>query len=246
MTADPCGEMHLLVQAELDGELDAAGVAALVGHLQGCPDCAALQAELGELSARLKGGLTRHAAPASLAAAILAQRPVPRPARRRWLGWGHGASFGAGMALAAAIAGFIVLPDRGGLVPDIVAAHIRALQPGHLVDVASTDQHTVKPWFDGHLDFSPPVRDLATQGFPLVGGRLDYLADRPVAALVYRHDKHLIDVFVWPGDRAGVDETVQGYNVKSWIGEGMNYRAVSDLNTTELGQFVRLMRASDK
>jgi anti-sigma factor RsiW len=245
MTAEPCIDMHLLVQAELDGELDAASAAALATHVEGCPGCAALQTELGLLSTQLRGGLTRHAAPASLRAAILAQRPAFAPTRRR-PSWGHGASFGAGMAVAATIAAFIVLPDKGGVVPDIVAAHIRALQPGHLVDVASTDQHTVKPWFDGRLDYAPPVRDFAAQGFPLVGGRLDYLADRPIAALVYRRDKHLIDVFVWPGDRATADSTTQGYNVAGWTQDGMNFRAVSDLNAAELADFVRLLRTPEK
>jgi anti-sigma factor RsiW len=247
MTAEPCPDMHLLVQADLDGELDAAGAVTLATHIEGCPACATLQTELGTLSTQLRDGLTRHAAPPALRAAILAQRPAALAStRHRRPSWGHGAAFGAGMAVAAAIATFIVLPDKGGVVPDIVAAHIRALQPGHLVDVASTDQHTVKPWFDGRLDYAPPVRDFAAQGFPLVGGRLDYLANRPIAALVYRRDKHLIDVFVWPGGRAAADSTVQGYNVVGWTQDGMNFRAVSDLNATEFADFVGLMRAPEK
>ena len=244
MSGDVCGDMRLLAQAEMDGELDAAGSVMLAAHLRGCPDCTAARDELGVLSIRLREGLPRYAAPASLRAAIMARRPAA--ARRRWPVWGHGASFGAGLALAAAVTGFMVLPGRGGIVPDIAAAHIRALQPGHLVDVASTDQHTVKPWFDGRLDYAPPVRDFAAYGFPLVGGRLDYLDDRAVAALVYRHDKHLIDVFVWPGNRAEPGGTAQGYNIITWVRDGMTYRAVSDLNPRELDGFVDLMRAPDK
>lgn len=244
MSGDACGDMRLLAQAEMDGELDAAGSVALAAHLRGCPDCTAARDEVGVLSIRLREGVTRHAAPASLRAAILAQQPAA--ARRRWPVWGHGASFGAGLALAAVVAGFMVAPERGGVVPDVVAAHIRALQPGHLVDIASTDQHTVKPWFDGRLDYAPPVRDFAAQGFPLMGGRLDYLANRPVAALVYHHDKHLIDVFVWPGKQAEADSAAQGYNVMAWVRDEMTYRAVSDLNAGELATFAGLMRAPDR
>jgi anti-sigma factor RsiW len=110
------------------------------------------------------------------------------------------------------------------------------------LDVGSSDQHTVKPWFDGRLDYAPPVRDFTAQGFPLVGGRLDFLAGRPVAALIYRRDKHLIDVFVWPGGRKSAAASAEGYNVISWSAEGMNFRAVSDLNLTELRQLEDLIR----
>jgi len=238
---DPCAEMHLLVQAELDGELDTASAAALAAHVAGCERCATLQSELGAQSANLRVGLTRHAAPASLRSAIAAQQPR-RP--MRWGGrWNHAASFGAGMALAAGIAAFAVLPSHGSVDADSVAAHIRALQPGHLMDVESTDRHTVKPWFNGRLDYAPPVRDFAAQGFPLIGGRLDYLAGRPVAVLIYRRDKHLIDLFIWPGVRSGADATIQGYNVIAWSQDGMNFRAVSDLNTHEMADFAKLVQS---
>jgi anti-sigma factor RsiW len=247
MTGDACREMCLLVQAELDNELDAAGAAALAGHLENCPGCAALRDRLGALSAQLRGGLTRYAAPPALRTTVTTQRAATGPAgERRRPAWGYSASFGAGLALAAGIASFIILPANRSLVDDSVAAHIRALQPGHLVDVASTDQHTVKPWFDGRLDYAPPVQDFAAQGFPLVGGRLDYLADRPVAALVYRRDKHLIDVFVWPGNQVAADGTVQGYHVVGWMQDGMSYRAVSDVSIKDLNDLVALMRSNKK
>lgn len=239
MSAHPtaCEEMHLLIQADLDGELDAAATAALAGHLRDCPGCSALQAELLGVSARLRA-VPPVAAPAALRRAIEARlRPAPvRP--RRWLPvW----SFGAGAALAAAV--LLLLPgapaDPDG---ELLAGHIRALQPGHLTDVASTDQHTVKPWFDGRLDYAPPVQDFAAAGFPLLGGRLDYIGGRAVAALVYRHDKHPIDLFVWPGtgDATPRTEVRRGFSIVQWARDGMRFRAVSDLNATELEAFARL------
>ena len=146
------------------------------------------------------------------------------------------------MALAASVA--LVLPRGGATYDEAVADHIRALQPGHLTDVLSTDQHTVKPWFDGRIDYAPPVRDFSADGFPLVGGRLDYLHGRPVAALVYRRDKHIIDLFVWPDSAAAAprERTVNGYNVVDWAAGGMRFQAVSDLNAAELSQFAALWR----
>ncbi len=239
MSGTGCHDKRLLIQAEWDGELDAADAAALAAHVEGCAACAALRAELAGVSGRVRAEATRFAAPASLRAAV---RPAA-PARHYWA---YGGAFGAGMALAAGLAAVLVLPRGGTAMPDVVAAHIRALQPGHLVDVVSSDRHTVKPWFDGRLDYAPPVRDFAGAGYRLVGGRLDYVAGRPVAALVYGRDKHLIDVFVWPGGQPGSSGTVQGYNVIAWSQGGMNFRAVSDLNTRELGALAGLLRSPDK
>jgi len=127
----------------------------------------------------------------------------------------------------------------------VVAGHVRALMGAHLFDVRSTDQHTIKPWFLGKLDFSPPVDDLAPQGFPLVGGRLDYLSGRPVAALVYQRRQHMINVFVWPAadsHEAPADaRTLRGFHVRHWTRDGMTFWAVSDLNDMELDQFARAL-----
>jgi anti-sigma factor RsiW len=258
VTTDRCEEMRLKLQADLDGELDAGDAAVVAAHMTTCADCAEAQAELRALSSRLRTELPYHAAPAHLREAIAAKLapPVPvappRPARNWFrpsrLRVGFGASFGAGFAIAASLALFLILPRGGDMADSVVASHIRALQPGHLMDVVSTDQHTVKPWFDGRLDFAPPVKDLASDGFPLIGGRLDYLDGRPVAALTYRRAKHVIDLYVWPsanGLAAPIAEGEHnGYNFEHWTQDGMIFWTVSDVSPADLGEFVKLWRAA--
>jgi anti-sigma factor RsiW len=164
------------------------------------------------------------------------------PHRRRSMPWQGLAGFGAGAALAAAIILTLLPTGRPGLVAALVDDHVRALQPGHLLDVVSTNQHTVKPWFDGRLDFAPPVKDLAAVGFPLVGGRLDYLHGRSVAVLVYSRGKHVIELFVWPASQATGEPartTRDGYNVVQWTADGMSLSAVSDLDAAGMEEFVR-------
>jgi anti-sigma factor RsiW len=156
------------------------------------------------------------------------------------------APFGGGFALAACLALAILLPRSGGLPDAVVSDHIRALQPGHLMDVVSTDQHTVKPWFDGRLNFAPPVKDLKNKGFSLAGGRLDYLSGRTVAALIYQRRQHVINLYVWPDDgyldHGLTQGSRSGYNYVRWSLNGMAFWAVSDLAADELTDFARLLQ----
>jgi anti-sigma factor RsiW len=249
MSAAPECDKVLLVQAELDGELDAAEAAALAAHRAGCPVCQAAAAELAQARALVRDSLyepmpedLRRRVTAGLAVAAPRRRTVPVLGEfRRWV-----AGFGLGAACAAAVALLLLSPPEASLAEQVVAGHIRAMQPGHLEDVASSDRHTVKPWFDGRLDFTPPVRDLADARFPLRGGRLDYLAGRPVAALVYQRDKHVIDLFVWPAasDSATALEsaTRQGYNAVHWAQDGMTFWAVSDIEAGQLRDFAEQFR----
>jgi len=241
----------LLVQAELDGELGAAEAAGLAAHRAECPICEAAAVELAQARALVRDDLyqpvpddVRHRVMTALAAARPA-RPAMAAAAPESLGWWHrwwsnGASFGLGAACAAALAFLLLMPAMPpGLTEQVIAGHVRALQPGHLQDVASEDRHTVKPWFDGRIDFAPPVKDLGAARFPLTGGRLDYLDGRPVAALIYQRDKHVIDLFVWPaaGETPPQSAERQGYNIVHWSQNGMAFWAVSDLEAAQLKQF---------
>jgi anti-sigma factor RsiW len=214
-----------------------------------------------ELSKAIQAHATRHAAPASLRdrlAVQLHQAPPPakapnRPRQQSWAFWKQWAQMGGAFACGLVIASLVLVKgrmpsvDQERLEQEVVADHVRSLMATHLADVASSDQHTVKPWFSGKLDFSPPVRDLAKEGFPLIGGRLDYLNQRQVAALVYAHNRHTINVFVWPsGDGARTEAkpmSRQGFNVVDWTDAGMQFWAVSDLNTDQLQAFSRMLGA---
>lgn len=243
-------ENLLLVQAEFDGELDAAEALRAARHRQDCEQCRDAYAQLAATRALLRESAPRYQAPESLRRAIagtvgVAPQPAPRPrASRGW--WREGASFVVGAALAASVALFVFAPAQQSMLDDVVDSHVRALQPGHLEDVISTDQHTVKPWFDGRIDFAPPVKDLAAEHFPLLGGRLDYLDNRPVAALVYGSAKHIIDLYVWPGSGDPLPATAarNGYNTVHWSENGMEFWAVSDLEAGTLSKFVSEWRAA--
>jgi anti-sigma factor RsiW len=236
----------------LDDELDPVASREISQHLDSCPSCTAALDRQRKLGESLKRELEYHRAPDLLRARV--ERDVrtstridgarSRPAARPWR-W---------LSVAAAVITVVggtwlvaTLPRNAAELTarEAVSGHVRSLMANHLTDVASTDQHTVKPWFAGKLDFSPPVTDFAGAGYPLVGGRLDYLEGHPVAALVYGHNKHTINVFVWPvpSAREGFAPalTKQGYHVIHGAHDGMAYWVVSDLNPEELAGFARML-----
>ena len=231
-----CREAEPLADAYLDGELDLARSLEFERHVESCAACATAV----ERGRALKAAIARapyFSAPESL------RRKIAPPRRRAPYGW---------MALAAGIAAMglvlwrIALPGSSPLDHEIVAAHVRSLQANHLLDVASTDQHTVKPLFTGKLDFAPEVKDLSAQGFPLLGGRLDYLDGRALAALVYRRRQHTVNVFTWPdrgADSAPRSESLPGFNLVRWTRGGMTWRAVSDASAADLQELARYLGA---
>jgi anti-sigma factor RsiW len=249
-------DLNSLLTAYVDDELDLATALRVERHLAGCGDCRARVEGERAISAGVSQSAVYHRAPDALrqrlAQTIRAHADPPPPAaggRRPW--WRSPLMTFSGIAAALiAIIGtaFVVLGPvmSGGQVNQLVDAHLRSLEADHLLDVESTDQHTVAPWFAGKVDFAPPVVDLAADGFPLIGGRLDYLGGRKVAALVYRRNKHVINVLIWPGTTgpaAAAAESKQGYNLVRFECEGMTCWAVSDLNEGELRHFGDLFRA---
>jgi len=249
-----CQQTQELMSAYLDAELDASAALRLQEHLDGCDGCRAAMTELEALQDRIAAQASQHQAPPHLRhriqSALAAQRPTPpRPAKRQktwsWAWINLGLATMASTAFAVTLSLYLNQPSTDTLIEqELVASHFRALMPNHLADVASTDQHTVKPWFAGKLDFSPPLHDLAAEGYPLIGGRLDYVQQRPVAALVYRHRQHIINVYIWPSAPHGTRQGQrQGFQVLRWTQEGMMFYAVSDLNPQELADFARELRA---
>ncbi|MGO9107849.1 MAG: anti-sigma factor family protein [Thermoguttaceae bacterium] len=249
-----CPNAQNLLQPYADGELDLLRHVEMETHLKQCPACAKQEQNLRSLRAAIRSASLSFRAPAALAARPQLANPTLAPPvvdrRRRTLNLIAVAA--AVLILAAASATIGIYVQRSGtsseerLAESVVAGHIRSLQAGHLMDVASSDRHTVKPWFQGKLDFSPQVLDFSSQGYPLIGGRLDYLADRAVAALVYQHGKHTINVFTWPvvnGADQGVGAiTRQGFHIRVWQHAGMIHWAISDINDQDFDEFVRLFQ----
>jgi anti-sigma factor RsiW len=249
-----CNDTRPWLDAFVDGELDLVRRLEVEAHLQTCPACAQTMEKLRANRAALRAALPRYAAPpqllekirAALPPAAMTPTPVAiRPARPAWV-W---ACLGMAASLAAALwLGFVAGVQHGQvntLVAEAVADHTRSLMAGHLMDVVSTDQHTVKPWFAGKITYAPPVVDLAGDGFPLVGGRLDQLDQRPVAAIVYQRRKHFINLFVWPATPTSLGEQqthIQGYEICAWSQDGLNFLAVSEISPSELIEFVQKYR----
>ncbi|HSY74172.1 MAG TPA: anti-sigma factor [Dongiaceae bacterium] len=244
-----CQQARPLIDFYADGELDAAGILELEKHFHDCPACALAWRNAQTLKKSLKQDSLFFTAPTGLRRRIKVELDSQVETKSRWNFWNWNwlTAATSGFATACLVLLLTMMLTRPSaqqqFTQEIVSSHIRSLMENHLLDVVSTDQHTVKPWFDGKLDFAPDVKDFAAQGFPLVGGRLDYLNDRAVAALVYRRNKHLINVFVWPaqGANTGKTENLRGYSVISRDVNGFHYCLVSDLNEKELGELADLL-----
>ena len=249
-----CELPRTMIHGYLDGELDAVRAAEFERHLEQCPECVTALESQESLRSSLQRAELYEKAPAELRQKVLsslrpAAGPIPFVAPRRR------AAVAQWLAIAAVLllllySGWRLFPglgqknDQTALAAQIVDAHLRSLEPGHLTDVISTDQHTVKPWFDGKLDFAPPVQDFAADGFPLTGGRLDVVGGRTVAALVYGRRKHFVNVFIWPSsnpDAAPSSGAQQGYHWITWQKNGMAYWAVSDTAAADLDELQRLL-----
>jgi anti-sigma factor RsiW len=239
-----CREVEGLLGAYLDGELEPAVSASVRSHADTCAACRQRLANLESIG-RMVRRAPYYQAPEALRARVTRGRTRSAATSHR-LGWA------AAAVMVVSLTGSILFVRSARTVAagdavaqEVVSSHVRALMGAHLFDVRSTDQHTVKPWFLGKLDFSPPVTDLAQAGFPLTGGRLDYVAARPVAALVYTRGQHTINVFVWPeaSDAAHSPDAwaIRGFHVRHWTHAGMAYWAVSDVNDADLDQFVHAL-----
>lgn len=253
-----CNETRRLLDADHDGELDLVRHLEIEAHLRTCPDCAQLAEIARARRAALREALPRFTAPAQLAEKIRASLPAVAPAtavasREAKLAYPFWQIAGLAASLAfAVLVGFAWGHARARstlLIDEAVADHVRSLQASHLTDVTSTDQHTVKPWFAGKLDFSPPVVDLASAGYPLIGGRLEHLDQQSAAALVFRRRQHAINLFVWPakGSAVGSQQVERnGYHAETWSQGDLNYLAVSEIPADELKGFTAAFRANSR
>ncbi|AQV93047.1 transcriptional regulator [Cupriavidus necator] len=260
-----CNESCELLPACADDELGAAESLRLEQHLAQCAACTAELGRLRALRAAVREAATYHRASPALrariaaalpAAAVPAAAPASRPRWLEWFAWRPAANAGlAALTVASMAFGLtsFMLQDspQDAMAREIVTSHVRALIADHAIDVVSTDRHTVKPWFNGRLDYAPPVHDMAAEGFPLVGGRLDYLHGQRVAVLVYRRNQHPIDVFVLrgAGSRKAAPDfdstlTRQGYQITHWQAGGMDYWAVTDASAADLQRFSQAWRVA--
>jgi anti-sigma factor RsiW len=249
-----CKETQEVIHGYLDGELDVVHNLAVEQHLQECAVCARTLRGVQSLRKVMSGGSLYFEAPKGLEKRLRsAVRQASNAESPRW-SWRWDWRWMRVLAplSAAAVVVLIAMPlvthtwSEDRLSQEIVSSHVRSLMASHLTDVASTDKHTVKQWFNGKVPFSPPVTDLADQAFPLIGGRLDYVENHPVSALVYQHRKHFINLFIWPSTTSSGTavelRTQQGYNALHWRQGGMEFWAVSDMNQGDLKDFAQLLR----
>jgi anti-sigma factor RsiW len=250
-----CQQARPLIDFYADGELDAAGILELEKHILDCPACALVWRNAQTLKKSLKQDSLFFTAPPELRRRIKAELHSQIEIAPRWSFWNWNWLTTATTSVATACLALLLTLSltrpsaEQRFTLEIVSSNIRSLMADHMLDVVSTDQHTVKPWFNGKLDFSPPVKDLAAQGFPLIGGRLDYIGGRSVAALVFHRNKHVINLFIWPlngkNSKAAAFPSIQGYNVIHWSEAEMTFWAVSDLNEKELMEFVQDFAAAE-
>jgi anti-sigma factor RsiW len=248
-----CEEAGSLLHAYIDGELDVVKSLEIEAHLSGCLTCTQEQANLRTLRTVFSSTALYHETPARLKREVRAALQNARRVERgrsfalRGYAWG-GAAAAAVLLVTIIFKGVLPIgpPARDMTARELVDDHLRSLAGDHLTDVLSSNQHTVKPWFDGRLNFTPTVKDLGVEGFPLVGGRLDYLDGHAVAAVVYRRRQHIINLFISPAEHATntapVSQVREGYNIIDWTKSGMAYWVVSSLNAGELEKFAQLVR----
>jgi anti-sigma factor RsiW len=249
--------MDPLLHGYIDGELDAVTNRSIEEHLATCPSCTQDLASFRQLRVALRRPDVYRSAPDGLARRVRAEVVNSHEVRQQWkfnwrplaaavsLALFFAAGWGLGHGGARVHPNMVVADTSQAIAADVVSAHIRSLMADHLVDVRSSDKHTVKPWFDGKLDFAPPIQRLDGTDFPLVGGRLDYIDGHQAAAVVYRHGKHLINLFIWPTtapDSPPIASTERGYNLIHWNRHGMSFWVTSDVSEDELRTFVDLIR----
>jgi anti-sigma factor RsiW len=246
-----CQEVGEFLDAYLDNELELMAATQFDRHLTGCASCRARYEQYREMHRAVQGSMEYFRAPEDFAQKLRTnlfpgtqeEKTVGHEWFPGWQWWAAAACLLAVLLIGVTLFRRIVNRAPAELIAQqVVSSHIRSLQAGHLSDVVSTDQHTVKPWFTGKLDFAPSVKDLSSQGFPLAGGRLDYLDNRAVAALVYKRRQHTINLFLWPSsnpDSAPRFVSIKGFNVVHWTRSQMAYWAVSDVNAADLAQFAR-------
>jgi len=247
-----CPDARRMIHAYIDRELDVIRALDFEQHIHECAKCAGQQKSLRSLRAALTENDLAYRAPAALRKRVCEIVTVPEatPARPSKSGmvtlWQWLAIGAAALAVVVLMLRPVGISAHDELLDEVVASHVRSLLANHLTDVASSNQHTVKPWFDGRLDFAPEVRDFGQDGFPLIGGRLDYLNTRTVAALVYQHNKHIINVFIWPetkpGNASDGPETVRGYSIIEFDANGFSYCLISDTEAPALELLSKLLR----